>query len=291
MASLKKQMVIVLLSVAVVFASGCIEFGEEEEPEGRALVVEVFEAIPDEVFSGDDFELVMDVRNMGDVVAENINPTLYSHGGATPDGDFDEIAQLNPPTEEFEGEKATFQMSMRAPEIRVTDETVTTEVRVPYEYGTEARILIPALSKDEHRIRVETGETVPGIETARVTQGPFTVRIEGPAPALIEQGDEEFRFYVHGNNVGGGTPYLTQGHPDPSRDEINMVDVDLELHGASLVNDCDGEVQVRGGNSFQMVCRAEIDSVQDFQEIPIDISVDYGYRIRESTSLRVREDL
>lgn len=288
----KKKFAIVLITASLVFASGCIDFDEEEEPEGHGLVVESFEAVPSEVFSGDDFELFLDVRNMGDVEAREVTPEIYSAGGAQ-NGEFDppDEDSLNPPTEEFEGEQVTFTSTMDAPTIDITDETLNIQTNIFYKYGTDARIRIPVISSEERRSREEAGEALPSIETTRVTDGPFTVRITGPSPAIIGEDDRDVTFTVHGNNVGGGRAYYIEddAHPDPAREDLDKVYVEIESDDEEFDDefDCEGETTVRHGDYFELHCSGDVD-FDHFQEIPVDVSLNYGYRIRERTSVHVR---
>ncbi len=293
MLSSKREFAIVLIAASLVFVSGCIDFDEEEETEGHGLVVEEFEGVPSEVFSEDEFELFLDVRNMGDVDAEEVTPELYSTGGATEVDDAwdpESVPSLSAPTQEFEGEQASFTRTLGAPDIEISDETLNIQTNIYYKYGTEARIRIPVISSEERRSREEAGEALPNIETPRVTDGPFTVRITGPDPAIIEEDDTGIMFTIHGNNVGGGRAYLSDEHPDPGRDELDSVDVTIDTDGQITGVECDGETTVRHGDYFELHCSGDVDDFQEFQEIPIDVTVDYGYRIRERTSVYVRRD-
>lgn len=271
------------------------EKDEDKEREiGDGVVINSFETVPSEVFSGDKFELFVDVRNLGDVEAKDINPELYTAGGASSQGFSSEntIESLNPPTDGSEGEKATFTLDMTAPDLDITDETVTPEVRVRYKYSTEARVFIPVLRKEEHRAMVEAGETIPGIQKPKVTKGPLTVGITGPDPALVEEGDKNFTFTVQGKNVGSGTAYQSGGHPDPEREHINEIGIDIEPGDGLNLDDCDEDsVTLRGGDSFQIVCSAEVKNTeQAFQEIPVELTLDYGYRVGKKTSVQVQEE-
>ncbi len=299
MLSFKKELVIILITVSLVFASGCIEFGEDEEPAAYGLTIETLEAIPSQVFSGDTFELVLDVRNLGGVEAREIEPELYTAGGASTTDDFtpSSVGSLNPPTADFEGEGASFSLDMSAPTLSVSDETVRPEVRVPYKYKTESRILIPVLHEEEYRAIEGTDETVPRIEKARVTDGPFTVDITGPNPGRVGDGDIEVPFTVSGSNIGGGTAYLESGHPSPGTDDLNRIDIDVDIdHDDFDMSEdaCDeSSIRLRKDGSFHISCTMSFDGDIDdvtFEEVPVSLTLDYGYRIRQRTSAYVRRD-
>lgn len=294
----KRSFFVILLAASVVVFSGCVEFGEEETETGRGLVITSFDAVPGEVFSGDSFDLLLDVQNVGDRTAENVVANITQKGGASEDNSgFTGDTDLDPPTEDFEGEIHTFDAEMNAPTISVGPEDVRLKGRVNYEYTTDARVLLPIIEKDEYMRRARADEEIPDMGVSRVSKGPFTVSIDGESPARIEEeeGDVDVRFSIEGNNIGSGVPYNTEGHPNPGSDDINEMEVDVDL-GDNMEwgehDDCsDDSVPVRGGDDFQVICRAEYNGAEDFDEVPIDVTLNYGYYIDSETSVRVLEEI
>ncbi|GEM_PF-2497641 len=298
MVTRRKEMFIVLLAASLVFISGCIEFGEDDEEVGYGVEITSFDAIPPEVFSGDSFDLLLDVQNMGDRTAEDVWANVERAGGSIEVDGFQDQVLLDPPTEDFEGEMHTFTASMTAPQISVGPENVGIRSRVYYKYETDARVLLPVIEKDEYAMRLEVGDPIPDMGVSRMSRGPLSVGIDGPSPVLIDEDDTTFRFYIQGQNIGGGVPYLEDAHGEgeiPGREQRNRISVDVSFPEDTPVSwedeDCsDDNVRVYGGD-FQIICRGEIDEDVNFLEVPIDVNLDYGYYIDQETSLTVKESI
>ncbi|MFP4116673.1 MAG: hypothetical protein ACLFQ8_00025 [Candidatus Aenigmatarchaeota archaeon] len=298
MASVKKGFLIVLLAASLVFSSGCIEFGGgSEEETGQGLKITSFESIPSEVFSGDSFDLLLDVKNVGGVTAEDVQAEITQKSGAT-EGDLDTTTTINldPPSQDFEGEMHTFDAEMNAPEISVGPENLDIKSRVYYKYNTNARVLLPVMMKDEYKERSRAGDEIPSMGVSRVSDGPFSVSIDGASPTLVEDksGAKDFRFYIEGKNKGKGVPYHTDGHASPDSDDLHDINVSIDLpDNVDWINDedCSGDVTVRDGDDFQVICEANYTGDSDFEEIPIDVDLDYGYYIDDQTSVKVQEEI
>jgi len=292
-----KKVMLVLFVASIVVTSGCVETNNEEDSKsGQGLEVISFQAVPSEVFSEDSFDVSLEVQNKGGREAEDVRANLYSLSGATPGGDTFKSGNLDlsAPTEDFGGERAILDWSLEAPEVPSgMEDTIKPTARIFYKYDTISRINIPAMSKSEHKRRLSSDSEIPEISTARVTPGPFSIDVQGPSPARVEDGDEEFHFYVHGTNLLDGVPYKVDAHPDEEgelgNEDTNVIEADIEMQGADITNNCDGEdVNVIGGDSFQLNCKAEVDDVKPVQEIPVQITLDYGYYITDETSVKVR---
>ncbi len=296
MAARRKEIFIVLIAVSLVFISGCIEFGEQEEEVGYGVEITSFDAIPPEVFSGDSFDLLLDVRNMGDRTADDVWANIERSGGITNVEGFDDVMPLDPPTDEFQGEMHTFTASANAPQISIGPEDVNVRARVYYDYKTDSRVLLPVIGKDEYAMRLEVNDPIPEMGVSRMSRGPISVGIDGPSPVLVDEDDTTFRFYIEGRNIGGGVPYLTEAHGDvPDRDQRNRIGVDVSFPEDAPVSwedeDCsDDDVRVYGGD-FQIICRGEVDEPVDFLEVPIDVTLDYGYYVDGETTLTVKESI
>lgn len=300
---MKRNFLVFLVIASIVFFSGCIEFGDDDTVEtGHGVRITSFQAMPSEVFSGDSFDLLMDVQNVGDKTARDVEASITQTGGASESDDngFGSGTNLAPPTDDFDGEIHTFEAEMDAPEITVGPESVTLKGRLYYEYETDARVLLPVMSREEYRTRIQAGDDIPGMGVSRVSRGPFTVDIDGPSPALIDDDDDEedemdFRFYIRGENIGNGVPYDAESHPNPTRDDIHEIEVIVNLpeDDADWVDDenCSDNVTVRAGNDFQAICHAKLQNHEDFIEIPIDVTLKYGYYIDSETSVNVLESI
>lgn len=301
MTSTKKSFLVVLLASSVVFFSGCIELGGSEEKTVKGVKITAFESIPSEVFAGDSFDLLLDVKNTGGVTANDVQAEITQKGGASVSSDgsnFTGSENLDPPSQDFEGEMHTFEANMEAPESSIGSENLDIKSRVYYKYTTDARAILPVMEKDQYKTRVQAGDKIPSMGVSRDSSGPFSVSIDGNSPTLIESddGETDFRFYIKGKNTGNGVPYNKEGHANPGSDHLHEINVTVSLDNhdnADFTPDggCSGETTVRGGNDFQVICEGEYNGEQDFAEIPIDVTLDYGYYIDGQTSVQVKEEI
>lgn len=291
-----------VLVLGVVSISGCVQIGEEGGPDrfGNGLVISSFEAIPQNVFSGDDFDLILDVKNKGGHEAKDVAAYLYSTGTVEPDAPFQSVSNsLSPPTEEIGGEMDTVTWTLTAPDLRggVTD-TLNPRVRVYYKYRTTGRVKMPVMSKSEFKRRKVRDESIPSIEQTTVSRGPLSVEISGQSPSLVEQGEKTFRVYITADNLLKGTAYHTSGHPtedSPTVAEKDLGEIEMMVQstGASL-KDCseyDGkfaDISIRRGENIRKSCEFSVDGIKPMQEIPITVTFSYGYFLSDRTSVTVK---
>lgn len=297
--SQKKSVLPVLsLLMVVVLVSGCVQIGGDDEEETRydnGLVIENFEAFPDEVFSGDSLDLILDVQNKGGREATDVWAEVYSLGGLEDSNENKkELSDLDSPTSDFEGQTDTATWNLDAPSIEkgITD-TVTPNVRVYYQYSTRARNSVPVLTRSEYKRRLKRDESLPEAGSTTVSHGPFSVEIKSRSTAVINEDDDEhtFRVSITANNIMSGTAYKSGlgSETEPESDELDVVNLtiksgegDISCGGESHADEYqESEEDLRGGEEMRKNCEIKLakDEVSDVMDIPIEVKMDYGYFI------------
>lgn len=291
----------VLSLVLVVSVSGCIQVGEEEETKfGNGLIIDSFEAFPSSLFSGESYSVSAEVVNKGGRDANNILFYLFN---VNQDTDIKTTSKLEPPTENVPGEVASKVWdSVNAPSVEegITEE-VEPRVRVYYKYSTLATTSMPVLSRTEWKRMLREDENMPSPKSTTVTHGPLSVDINARSPITVQSDEtESFRISVTGNNIGSGTPYLRDSHPEGSGDipisteNVNRISLQIDS-GSDVVKgsgclDGSQEVRVRKGNTFRYDCEITVKegAVQTSADVPLTVKLRYGYLVDDSASVDVR---
>ncbi|MFP4115904.1 MAG: hypothetical protein ACLFTQ_01740 [Candidatus Aenigmatarchaeota archaeon] len=299
----KKIGALLITSLLVVAVSGCLDFGEEEsEPQQDGVIIDRLEAYPEAVYSNEDLEIILDVKNMGTVNAENIKAQIFNRGKLSLKENEDnpkDIDTLEKATDEYQGESRTEDWSLEAPEVESVERTDNPKVRVYYEYETVAEVNVPALNRNEHRARAREDEEIPAVEAPVTSAGPFSVSLPEPGRApSIEEGGDDFRLTIIGQNTGPGTAYLEGSVLDDlDRNTIEMK-IDVGDPG-ELVGDCAdayggefGEVSF-WDHDFRKGCRIDIDEddVEPEMAIPVKIRLRYGYFVEDDVTVTTQPEV
>lgn len=300
------------LLMAVVLVSGCIQVGggedEEETRYGNGLVIKNFEAFPNEVFSGDTLDLIVDIQNKGGREAGGIWAEVYSLSGLACVNDGcevkEDISSLDAPTSDFEGETVTETWELEAPSVhKGIADNVNPQVRVYYDYSTVARNSIPVISRQEYKRKLQRDQSLPSAGSTTVSHGPFSVNIKSRSTAVLDEDENTFRVSILANNLLSGTAYTLDGGyekgtaPKSENDELDKVKVTVTPSGNNKI-DCGGtggfkdsyssKEDLRGGETLRMNCEVSLDSKSDSMDVPVDVELDYGYFLTDSASLTLK---
>lgn len=271
-----------------------------------------FEAIPATVFEGDDTDLILRVQNKGEPLASDVKAYLYSYGDLSlsgPTTDFQDADDLDPPTDEFEGEMKDIEWTMDTTGMNLAGtqkETANCYARVYYKYNTSAKVAVPVISKDEYKKRVERDETLPSKGPVTVTRGPFTVEITSRDPVLVEDapGEKTFKVYITAENLVSGTPYHLDAHPSgpnnrPKGDSLERIEMSVDPSNKASISECSSgsntwsdtgshNVSVRRGEKARLSCEIQVNNANvPRQDIPVTVVMHYGYYMDTSVPVTV----
>lgn len=302
---MKKILILVLVS-AIVFSSGCIggvnlPFGQKEKtPASYGVVVNSFEPDFPEMDGGDSGEMYMEIQNTGGSKATNIYAYLYNLGDLTANIPDHTFSDLEPPDEtvNLPGDVDTATWTITAPNLpQGVSQLYTPRVRLMYKYYTIATKNVKLLTKDEYRRLREKNQVPAGGEGTSVTKGPLGVSISIREPVIIESDSDTFKIFINVNTIGKGSvfnPGITYSSPtDLSRDDLGKIKMKIDAPGASAVSGkCDAfgnyvSEDLRRGQTLTYTCELNPSSFTTMTEIPIKVTLYYGYLDDYSTSIKV----
>jgi len=213
---------IVLGILAAVLISGCTGTNVTSLA-NEGVIINLFDATPDNVLEGDSVIFDMEVENVGGTTANNVEVALYgvqdqwrgSNDDVLDDIQSKFLGSLRPPIEarSIPGDFRLSQWQLITPDLpQGIDTTLPVTARVTYDYNTSGFIQITAVSEQEYQQMQIRGD-VPNVPTVVNSNGPL--KLDAPTIAssqfiiLNTQGDEEiythpFRFVL--TNVGAGFP-------------------------------------------------------------------------------------
>lgn len=301
---MKKALVLIAVA-AVIFSSGCLE-GVWPQGEtmvtGNGVVVNMFEPDFPELEPEDEFDLYLEVENIGGTDAEKVYAHLFNI-------DADEwnvssesvnIDGLEAPDEVagIPGDIGEATWEMQAPTV---PEGVVFEyspkVRLMYEYQTVASASIPLMEKSEYkRLKERNMLNVPAI-TTDVSKGPLAVTVSARTPIVIDDyGEDTVEFRINVNLLQAGGVF----DPDHSTSDMNLTSDDMDKLkikiDASGVDtsaiDCTAfgtsvEEDLRRGSSLIYTCELKAKEFSASTSIPITVTLDYGYYEDLTTDLKV----
>ncbi len=188
--------------IALVVAAGCIGGGETEEtlttnvqscsPEVIDGVI-ITDFMPDHIEqrSKDTFFLGLTIQNLGDSKASNIIAELSNVGSLDIAGENKKhrVSDIAAPTEGIEEKDEVF-WEVTAPDITTTEQDLTVEATLSYDYVTSGEADIVFIPTEDWRIMRQEGETL--VDPKQLcTSGPLTVSVEPANPVIGDPGQEK----------------------------------------------------------------------------------------------------
>lgn len=282
------------LVAAVVLLSGCTIPGIIA-PTGIAAGVIIKEFSPDisEIYAGDSANFHVTVENVGgsdttgDVTLKffglgsdwtTVPQSRDIEGGLTksqptysiPGGQADEIFEVTSPSRA----KGKYDAS----------------VRVTYGYTTKATGKLKVYNQEYLKSIPREAETImksSALESFDVTNAPITVTLAGVARPLIYRGATTSAVVtIQISNKGQGFPYLEE--TDDRKVEIVSV---IIYEDKECATDPTGVKTIPRDGSATVACKFNLDLVEEYTTVPIEINLNYKYYTDATTSINVLEIL
>ncbi len=240
-----KHLVSVFILVALVFLSGCVEEGGEEQPitGGLGVVITKFQPDMPEVYAQDSVTLELEVTNFGEAPAENISATLYNYNPFTVEGNSQpSLGSIDPKPAQGKPYTADAFWTLKAPsDIRMRI-PVDVGVRVTYTYHTEATARYLVIGAEEYKRR--TMENLPIPEYYSVCWQNVPVKVDARELLIkVRSGENRtFPVTIEVEDVGAGRVMNYAG------EDGYLQKIELEYpDGVNATKDCDFNCSV-GGN-------------------------------------------
>jgi len=219
------------LFILLVASLGCIASQEPSQiSRSTGLMISSFYAEDPELRGGDMTNMVLELENVGDAEANNIDISIVNNGGFAVNAPLPVYqASLSPPNTatSIPGGRDKIVWRLTAPAVDFpVKKTVT--VKIGFGYSSEFSKEIPIITYDKSR----AGGVQRGIETN--SEGPVSIRILSDDPVLLPSGATTgtANFKVIVENAGGGT--IRSGKTSPAGwcqgetlDCIDQVRVDI----------------------------------------------------------------
>ncbi len=273
---------IFLAFVLVIVVSGCIAKGTRES----GVVVKEFRTDFNEIYSNEEAELMVLIKNAGSVDAKNVNLNLI--GIDDWDCNYKEFTAdiLLAQTLETDGEERQYIWKCKAPDLS-SNERVTyhPEVKIDYEYSSDLIKSLTILRKDELKRIQDSGKSLP-TETISRTNSPIFMELQFMTPIRYSDETSELRIplTIKINNAGKGVPCTDTC----SGEDINKVKIKLE---GMDTEGCDIENSVKLWNSKErtITCTGVITNMgkTTMNKKMIRVHADYKYIIEQFTNIDV----
>lgn len=281
----------------LVASLGCIASQEPSQiSRSTGMMVSSFYAEDTELRGGDMTNMVLELENVGDAQAGNIDISVVNNGGFALDTPVYQKTLSAPDTStSLPGGRDKIVWRLTAPKVDFpVKKTIT--VKIGFDYNSEFTKEIPIITYDKSR----AGGVQKGIETN--SEGPVSIRILSEDPVLLPSGATTgtANFKVIIENTGGGT--LRSDTADPGSwcqgetlDCIDQVRVDIASSDPSVHNytqigceNYDGTLAFSGsavlnnvklwkGGSTVINCKISID-MQDSDERHLVLKSTASYR-------------
>lgn len=296
-----------LAMICLVLVLGCTGGGTTNADEvtapgterGYGLKIIGFESDMATVSSGRGFNLVLQLKNVGNHDATTIKTKLYKKGkfeapedptsaGATALDKAD--TELNLP-----GGSTVATWTVTAPKVS-TDYTSPLGVRVTYDYGSEGRSDIAFMSEQRYNSLQQKGEPIP-VTTSDSSVGPIEVKVQAPELIVAKTSPEPFTIRILLQNVGDGVAFSGD-----KLDKVGIVTV-VRPEGVDYFDDtsCKGtgtgdtngkftNVQLIGGKNAYLTCKLKKTGADggDYEDTSlIKVTATYTYQTEAETTVTV----
>ncbi len=282
--------------LATIFLAGCVGPTGPVGPQGPSggvasgVVVKSFEAVPAEIYSGDDASFPFTIENVGESTATGVMIKFYGLGT-----DWENLPKEPEsagnleganPSENIAGESYSGEFTATSPSGLKTDNTYTACIRVSYGYETYAEGKIKVYKKDYlDSLPVERAKAIrrsSGIESFKVSNAPVKVSLMGLARPIIIEGDKtvtrKLSFKIE--NVGQGGNYWGD-----EKDRKVIITAHVGEHECFK----DEEVKLSRRGTATVSCSFNIDGseIENYETVPVKVTLEYKYFIDSCTSIKV----
>jgi len=265
-----------LLFLAVIVAlSGCIGGGGATSS-SNGIIVSSFITDPSLVEASETVYFTADIQNVGGVKATGVRGELIGlpSGWSLRQTAGSDCSVLFPPepASGIEGDICTFEWEGTAPSSDTTM-TYPVDFKVSYNYATKYEALLRVASRDWIRgLPTEEQDSEKGklgVSYSGTQMGPIHVNVKLRS-AEIYSGSTAY-VILDIQNVGSGRP---------TNDIINIGVSGVSCSGA-------GQVKLSQGKSKQIRCTMPTSGIKNWQNIRIDVDLNYDYWVKTSTEVQV----
>ncbi|MGC9310361.1 MAG: hypothetical protein ACP5E4_01405 [Candidatus Aenigmatarchaeota archaeon] len=289
---------IALFSLVVV--SGCTSpFGGGGDAgatgTSQGLNVEYVQTSYKVTYSGETIGVEAKIQNLGDQNIEHVTakPIYLPWAGFNYVQEAYDLARPNPEV----GRQGGIHI-FRWPAVTVAhvdkQETFPVGVRFYYDYSTETRAQVFAISATRYKGLQETGAPLPMAKTISNTNGPIRVDVLIDEVIIIpSSGSRKVPVSLKFQNTGTGYP---QAYSDNARNfVIDSVMIDSQNTGGMYISDygsCTGNIPMRGGSFGECVLFLEVPpSTTDEIIADLRITSTYTYAVEGKSQITVNPDL
>jgi len=195
-----KKIIALAIFLSLILVMGCLRSEDSRRPRppaeaeieyGYGLKILEFAPDYDEIYSGDEFGLNIEVQNVGGYTAQNIRTELGRYGDLDVPAPIQGGGELNPPDEEnnIPGDSRYFYWQIKAPEkTSTTDYDVMAKVK--YWYSSEASRDYLIMSRERMLERKEQG--IESEVESTSTAGPVEIQFSlQPEEIILSFADDE----------------------------------------------------------------------------------------------------
>lgn len=269
-----KNILPLLFLSGIVILSGCTSGGTTSSSNG--IIISSFIADPAIVEGTETVYFVAGIQNVGGVKATGIKGELIGlpSGWNLRQTTFNDCSGLLPPeiASGAEGETCDFEWEGTAPS---SDTTIIYPVdfKVSYNYATKYEALLKVASRDWIKSlptdEQESEKSELGVSYSGTQIGPIHVSVK-LRTAEIYAGSTAY-VILDIQNVGSGRP---------TNDIININVNGVSCSGA-------GQVKLSQGKSKQIRCTMPTANIKNWQNVRIDVDLNYDYWVKTSTEVEV----
>ncbi len=289
---------LILILAAVVVISGCVGGGGGSSAGGAGVIIEAFEPDFPEVFTGEQGELRLKIRNAGSVDATDVEVLIVG----VDDTFFPQSAQRGDTFQQLiagdtargtSGETQTTSFP-----FKVDHATVPAGLTVPYTpiarllytYHTTTVKSITFLSSYEMRSLQDSGRPLPA-ETISSTSGPVGIDITTKGPIrFFDGGSVTFPLEITVTNRGGGVVCGNNGDACADSEKWNKLSIDIQQATNVNIGNCDlSNVPLFRGQSNTFTCKVTVSglpAVGSTQKL-FQVTAKYGYFVEKATNVKV----
>jgi hypothetical protein len=309
---MKKQTLLPLFLIGIVFISGCVGQQPTTTKEGKGLSIQSFSPDFDEVRSGEEITLSSLIENVGESDATDISVQLFGLNLnewdlVSPD---DETQTLNilrkaDTSLELPGESYEFNWNLESPSGLRVDNTYTANIRTYYIYQTSVVTTLRFMSYDYMKSLpekdFEAAKSSTGVVQTSVSAAPVSGSINvGNRPLIVYGDGDTYSIQLIIENVGNGNPFNKDADYPGYGGSLNSddlysvyvnIETDLDLDCSNtLGNAKSGLVRLSRGSSKTLFCTATIPSMSSLgnkKDYTVTANLEYGYFIDDSTKVKV----
>lgn len=276
--------------VAVLLVSGCTTLPFVLS--GNGVAIEAFESDFSDVFSGEQVDFTVKIKNIGSQLAKGGKIAFLGLEDWT--SSFQRTCTFDAliaPTPSTEGQSFLCSIQFIAPEVPdLVSVTYHPSARVAYTYSTTTLQHITIASQEE-ALKIEKGGGSLTTDTATTTQSPIAITTEAQGPIRVFENSLTFPLTITVTNVGGGT-VCNQDYNDCDNSILwNTLDITTTMAG-TRISDCSQALSLSSGTNT-ITCDIPVSSLPTSGVVQrtIQVQSEYGYFVDKEITVAVKAKL